>query len=78
MPFESVNFKEKIMRKRHSIIAAIGMLSLFLLSGCANDGDGQLELKEPKKELSEMPPGIIWDASDPGKIMEVPTESDSK
>jgi hypothetical protein len=35
------------------------------LSGCYKDGDGKLELKEPKKELSEMPPGVAWDASDP-------------
>lgn len=36
-----------------------------MLSGCGKDGDGKLEMKEPKKELSEMPPGIVWDASNP-------------
>jgi hypothetical protein len=46
-------------------IAVICLLSLLLLSGCYKDGDGKLELKEPKKELSEMPPGVAWDASDP-------------
>ena len=52
------------MKKSHLIIAIICSVSL-LLSGCYKDGDGKLELKEPKKELSEMPPGIVWDASDP-------------
>jgi len=53
------------MKKGHLSIAVICSLSLLLLSGCYKDGDGKLELKEPKKELSEMPPGIVWDASDP-------------
>ena len=52
------------MKKGHLIIAIICSLSLLLLSGCYKDGDGKLELKEPMKELSEMPPGIVWDASD--------------
>ena len=53
------------MKKSHLIITTTCSLSLLLLSGCYKDGDGKLELKEPKKELSEMPPGIVWDASDP-------------
>jgi len=64
------------MNKSHLIVAAICTLSLFLLSGCYKDGDGQLELKEPKKELSEMPPGIIWDASDPDNSRQAVRESD--
>jgi len=46
-------------------ILVICSLSLLMLTGCYKDGDGKLEMKEPKKELSEMPPGIVWDASDP-------------
>jgi len=53
------------MKKSHLFVAVICSMSLLLLSGCYKDGDGKLELKEPKKELSEMPPGIVWDASDP-------------
>jgi hypothetical protein len=43
----------------------------LLLSGCYKDGDGKLELKEPKKELSEMPERKNWlemDVSDPDKF----------
>ncbi|MDO9013084.1 MAG: hypothetical protein Q7U78_14975 [Gallionella sp.] len=53
------------MKKGHLIIAVICLLSLLLLSGCYKDGDGKLELKEPKKELSEMPPGIRWTINGP-------------
>lgn len=52
-------------------IAVICLLSLLLLSGCYKDGDGKLELKEPKKELSEMPERKNWlqmDVSDPDKF----------
>ena len=48
------------MKKGHLIIAIICSLSLLLLSGCYKDGDGKLELKEPKKELSEMPERKGW------------------
>jgi hypothetical protein len=48
------------MKKGHLIIAVICSLSLLLLSGCYKDGDGKLELKEPKKELSEMPERKNW------------------
>ena len=53
------------MKKRDIGFFVVCSLSFLLLSGCGKDGDGKLELKEPKKELSEMPPGIVWDASDP-------------
>ena len=59
------------MKKSHLIIAVICSLSLLLLSGCYKDGDGKLELKEPKKELSEMPERKNWlemDVSDPDKF----------
>lgn len=48
------------MKKNKLSIALICLLSLLLLSGCYKDGDGQLELKEPKKELSEMPERNGW------------------
>ncbi len=53
------------MKKIYLSIAVICSLSLLLLSGCYKDGDGKLELKEPKKELSEMPPGIRWTINGP-------------
>lgn len=53
------------MKKRNFALAMVGLSALLLLSGCGKDGDGKLEMKQPKKELSEMPPGIVWDASDP-------------
>ncbi|MDV6342470.1 hypothetical protein R2083_12690 [Nitrosomonas sp. Is35] len=59
------------MKKGYLIIAVIYSLSLLLLSGCYKDGDGKLELKEPKKELSEMPERKNWlemDISDPDKF----------
>ena len=59
------------MKKGHLIIAVICLLSLLLLSGCYKDGDGKLELKEPKKELSEMPERKNWlemDVSDPDEF----------
>jgi hypothetical protein len=43
----------------------VGLSVLLLLSGCGKDGDGKLEMKEPKKELSEMPPGIKWTVNGP-------------
>ena len=62
------------MKKGHLIIAIICSLSLLLLSGCYKDGDGKLELKEPKKELSEMPPGIRWTINGPVDETGNPTE----
>lgn len=43
------------MKKRDLSIVVVGLSALLLLSGCEKDGDGKLEMKEPKKELSEMP-----------------------
>lgn len=59
------------MKNGHLSIAVICLLSLLLLSGCYKDGDGKLELKEPKKELSEMPERKNWlemDISNPDKF----------
>lgn len=61
------------MKNRDLSIAVVGLSALLLLSGCGKDGDGKLELKEPKKELSEMPERKNWlemDISDPDKFKE--------
>ncbi len=52
------------MKSSNLIIAVICLLSFWLLSGCYKDGDGKLELKEPKKELSEMPERKNWSVRD--------------
>ena len=48
------------MKNIQLISLVVCLLSLVMLSGCSKDGDGQLELKEPKKELSEMPERKNW------------------
>lgn len=41
----------------------IGMISVLVLAGC-EPTDGKLELKEPRKELSEMPERQNWSVRD--------------
>lgn len=53
------------MKTIHLIIVFVAALSLILLSGCGKDGDGQLDVKEPMKELSELPPRINWTINGP-------------
>ena len=48
------------MKNIQIISLVVCLLSLVTLPGCSKDGDGQLELKEPKKELSEMPERKNW------------------
>lgn len=48
------------MKKIQLITLVVFVLSSAVFSGCSKDGDGQLELKEPIKELSEMPQGKDW------------------
>lgn len=52
------------MEKRDLSIAVVGLSVLLMLSGCSKDGDGKLEMKEPKKELSEMPERKNWSVKD--------------
>ncbi|WP_164503192.1 hypothetical protein [Nitrosomonas sp. JL21] len=52
------------MKIRDLSIAVVGLSAFLLLSGCYKDGDGKLEMKEPKKELSEMPERKNWSVKD--------------
>ncbi len=52
--------KESDMKNIQLISLAVCFLFLVARPGCSKDGDGQLELKEPKKELSEMPERKNW------------------
>ncbi len=51
------------MKKSQLIVVLVAVLSLFLLSGC-EDGDGKLEMKEPKRELSDIPERRGWSITD--------------
>ncbi len=53
------------MNTNYLIIVLVAVLSLFLVSSCGKDGDGQLDVKEPMKELSELPPRINWTINGP-------------
>ncbi|SEN53094.1 hypothetical protein [Nitrosomonas marina] len=48
------------MKNIQIISLVVCLPSLVALPSCSKDGDGQLELKEPKKELSEMPERKNW------------------
>lgn len=52
------------MKKNNLIIVLIAVLLLFLLSGCGEDGDGKIVMKEPRKELSELPERKAWSITD--------------
>ena len=52
------------MRTKHLIIFIVCSLPLFLLPACSKDGDGVIETKEPKKELSELPERKSWSVMD--------------
>ncbi|MCW5597597.1 MAG: hypothetical protein KIT59_00550 [Nitrosomonas sp.] len=56
------------MKNIQLIGLVVCLLALVLLPGCFNDGDGQLELKEPMKELDELPKGKDW-LSDPNLFL---------
>jgi hypothetical protein len=62
-----------MMNKRNIRLTVAFLSALMLLVGCGKDGDGKLEMKEPKKELSEMPERKNWlemNISDPDKFKE--------
>ncbi len=52
------------MKTNYLFIVLVAALSLFLVSGCSEDGDGKIVTKEPKKELSEIPPRKNWSVTD--------------
>ena len=52
------------MKTINMLIIAIIAISVLVLTGCEKTDD-QLKLKEPRKELSEMPPGIRWTVNGP-------------
>ncbi|MBK9663460.1 MAG: hypothetical protein IPO71_10840 [Nitrosomonas sp.] len=59
------------MKKHDMGLVVVCFAALLLLLGCGKDGDGKLEMKEPKKELSEMPERKNWlemDISNPDKF----------
>ena len=47
------------MKPINSFLLIITTISFLLLSGC-EPTDGKLELKEPRKELSDMPERKNW------------------
>jgi hypothetical protein len=52
------------MKTTNLLIIIIIAIAGLILTGCEKT-DGQLELKEPRKELSDMPPGIRWTVNGP-------------
>jgi len=52
------------MNTNYLIIVLVVGLSLFLVSGCSEDGDGKIVTEEPKKELSEIPQRKNWSVTD--------------
>ena len=52
------------MKKHDMGLIVVCFAALLLLLGCGKDGDGKLEMKEPKKELSEMPERKDWSVKD--------------
>lgn len=49
--------------KPMNILMSVVAISVLVLTGC-EPTDGKLELKEPKKELSEMPERKNWSVRD--------------
>jgi len=52
------------MKIINMLMIAIIAISVLILTGCEKT-DGKVELKEPRKELSDMPPGIRWTVNGP-------------
>lgn len=52
------------MKKHDMGLIVVCFAALLLLLGCGKDGDGKLEMKEPKKELSEMSERKDWSVKD--------------
>ena len=48
------------MKKSYLVMVLVAAMSLFLLSACGEDGDGKIVMKEPKRELSEIPERKSW------------------
>lgn len=52
------------MKITNILVITVIAISILILTGC-DKTDGKLELKEPRKELSDMPPGIRWTVNGP-------------
>ncbi len=63
------------MKTSQLVIISLFVTSILAAAGCEKT-DGEVVLKEPRKELGEMPPPMIWDASDPDKSRRATRERD--
>ncbi len=52
------------MKITNILVITVIAISILILTGCEKT-DGKLELKEPRKELSDMPSGIRWTVNGP-------------
>lgn len=52
------------MKSFKVLVIIMGVFSILVLTGC-EPTDGKVELKEPGKELSDMPPRIVWTVNGP-------------
>jgi PBP1b-binding outer membrane lipoprotein LpoB len=61
------------MKIFNMLMIAVIAISILVLTGCEKT-DGKVELKESRKELSDMPPGIRWTVNGPVDELGKPIE----